>query len=257
MTVPADRPAVAAATARLYGHLWRQFSPDEFRRMADDFWRRWNLVGLPDEWFRGRRCLDVGCGGGRACWSLAELGVERVVGLDYGADSVCITRDRLAPYRAQVRVTQGSALALPFPAGTFDFVHCNGVLHHTPDPEEGFRELVRVCRAGGWLYLGLYGRGGLLGAAVGICRRLGKIIPFRWTEAIVRRLSTNPMFWYSVLDTIYVPIRRSFAAAEVRAWADAAGLVEYQRTESRFGFARYPRVIKGEGTIMVLARKPE
>jgi len=47
-------------------------------------------------------------------------------------------------------------MALPLPDGSFDFVFCNGVLHHTAAPARGFAELVRIARAGGFITVGLY-----------------------------------------------------------------------------------------------------
>ncbi len=47
----------------------------------------------------------------------------------------------------------GSALALPFAAATFDGVICTEVLEHVPEPEQALREIARVLRPGGRLYV--------------------------------------------------------------------------------------------------------
>jgi SAM-dependent methyltransferase len=44
----------------------------------------------------------------------------------------------------------------PFADAVFDVVICNGVLHHTADPEAGFRALAAKVRPGGRIVIGLY-----------------------------------------------------------------------------------------------------
>src|SRR3989338_6675516 len=38
----------------------------------------------------------------------------------------------------------------------FDYVLCFGVLHHTSDPERGFKNILRLVQPGGYIALGLY-----------------------------------------------------------------------------------------------------
>jgi SAM-dependent methyltransferase len=47
----------------------------------------------------------------------------------------------------------GDALALPFPEGTFDLVLSQEMIEHVPDPFQSVREMARVMRAEGMLYL--------------------------------------------------------------------------------------------------------
>src|SRR5262249_7615120 len=56
------------------------------------------------------------------------------------------------------RPVEGDVLNLPFEDGSFDVVVSWGVLHHTSDPRRGLREMVRVCRSGGFVGLFLYNK---------------------------------------------------------------------------------------------------
>lgn len=47
----------------------------------------------------------------------------------------------------------GSALALPFGDATFDAAICTEVLEHVPEPEQALRNIARVLRPGGRLYV--------------------------------------------------------------------------------------------------------
>ena len=40
----------------------------------------------------------------------------------------------------------------------FDFIWCNGVLHHTKDPYEAFRVLIKSLKSEGYVLIGLYNK---------------------------------------------------------------------------------------------------
>jgi ubiquinone/menaquinone biosynthesis C-methylase UbiE len=143
--------------ARFYASLWGDIDSIRSPEITSQF--LFNL-GLAGEWFKGKTCLDVGCGSG---WAIASL---RLV------------RERLAGEECGDRLVSASVLDLPFRSNSFDFVHCNGVLHHTLAPRKGFDELVRVTRPGGTMFVSLYGKGGLYGAFVNFARLLSPLLPY-------------------------------------------------------------------------------
>src|SRR5262249_3374686 len=51
---------------------------------------------------------------------------------------------------------QADLMDLPFAADSFDVAYSFGVLHHLPDPEEGFRRLVAQVRLGGRVLIYVY-----------------------------------------------------------------------------------------------------
>lgn len=50
----------------------------------------------------------------------------------------------------------------PFHDEAFDVVISNGVLHHTSDPEAGYRAILRKVKHGGFVIIGLYNSSGRL-----------------------------------------------------------------------------------------------
>jgi len=111
---------------------------------------------LMDAWLRahegGRRGLDVGCGQGWYVARMRELGYD-VTGLDASAGQV--TRaTQIVDGPSLVRL--GSALSVPEPDDSLDFVYTINVLHHLPsvaDQQRAFAEMLRVLRPGGVLFL--------------------------------------------------------------------------------------------------------
>ena len=55
-----------------------------------------------------------------------------------------------------VYVAQADIHHLPFEPESFDLIYSIGVLHHLPDPEAAFRNLLRYLKPGGWIHIYLY-----------------------------------------------------------------------------------------------------
>ncbi len=211
----------------LYGRLWSRIGSFDAARVTRQFLEN---VDLPADWFRGKRCLDAGCGAG-----FAALAIEALGGLGVACDlddrGLRVAAERLREAGAEPRLARANVLGLPFATGAFDFVHCNGVLHHSVAPQRGFAELVRVTKPGGTLFVSVYGKGGLYGALVGVARLVAAAVPFRLLETSValalggRRLPRSFMpAAVSALDNLLVPIRRSYGEDEIRGWFATAGV---------------------------------
>lgn len=118
--------------------------------------------GIDSEDYMDREVLDAGCGTGEYSLWFASNGA-RVTGLDISPASL-----REASAYAErhgiddVDFEKRSVLDTGFAPRSFDFVYCTGVLHHTPAPFQGFRELCRVLRPGGKLLVSVYNRAGML-----------------------------------------------------------------------------------------------
>ena len=94
-------------------------------------------LGVP---VAGRRLLDVGCGTGRR---LRETdGAALRVGVD-------LTPEMLARDTSGLTLSAADARALPFADASFDVVWCRLVLGHVGEVGAAYRELARVCSAGG------------------------------------------------------------------------------------------------------------
>ena len=90
----------------------------------------------------GKRLLDAGCGTGRR---FAGQPAALAIGVD-------ICREMLLAGDAR-SVAVCDVRALPFPSATFDVVWCRLVIGHVRDPLSVYRELARVCRLGGSLFV--------------------------------------------------------------------------------------------------------
>jgi SAM-dependent methyltransferase len=133
-----------------------------YERYMGDWSRRAGAVFL--DWLAapsGLKWIDVGCGNG----AFTELLVEKcspteVRGIDPSEGQLDFARKR--PAARLAKFDSGDAMALPFPAKTFDAAIMALVIFFVPDPAKGVAEMVRVVRTGGivaayaWDILGGY-----------------------------------------------------------------------------------------------------
>jgi SAM-dependent methyltransferase len=128
---------------------------EEYARIAaveDDHWWYRNTRALAADllrpWLhRTERILDAGCGpGGNGAW-LAVPG--SVVGVDRSPDALTFVRAR----RPDTIPVRASVDELPFDDDAYDAVVGLTVLYTVPDDAGALRELARVTRRGGALFL--------------------------------------------------------------------------------------------------------
>jgi len=169
--------AMKARTARSFAFEWQQFH----QLRAE--WRR-NFLGYMQphrpEFFPGKRVLDAGCGCGRHSYYAAQFGAK-VTAVDL-SEAIDVARANTRGV-GQVDTVQADIYHLPFVPESFDFIYSIGVLHHLPDPEGAFQNLLRYLKPGGEVQIYLYWQPQgqpikrTLLAAVTVLRRLTTRLP--------------------------------------------------------------------------------
>jgi len=114
--------------------------------------RLWLDPKFPIDFFKGKRCLDAGCGAGRWTKTLQSLGA-RMKSIDVSEHGLASTRrfnsdcERLSLFDIEQRHDLHRA---------FDFTICWGVVMCTHDPRRAFDLVASTVKPGGSLYLMVY-----------------------------------------------------------------------------------------------------
>lgn len=111
------------------------------------------LAGL-----RGKRVLDVGCGGGILSESMAGRGAE-VTGIDLGEKALKVAQLHKLETGSNVdyRLISIEALAEAQPE-SFDVVTCMEMLEHVPDPAAVVRACATLAKPGGRVFFSTLNR---------------------------------------------------------------------------------------------------
>jgi SAM-dependent methyltransferase/uncharacterized protein YbaR (Trm112 family) len=138
------------ATAESFGWSWQQFAQDDER--YEQQFLDWVAPVQPD-FFTGKVVLEGGCGKGRHTRRIARWGAKDIVAVDL-SNAVEVAFAATRGFE-NAHVIQADIYHLPL-RRVFDYAFSVGVLHHLPNPREGFKSLVSRVKPGGhasaWVY---------------------------------------------------------------------------------------------------------
>ncbi len=108
---------------------------------------------------KGKRVLDVGCGGGILAESMARRGAD-VLGIDLADKSLKVAelhKLETGVNNVNYRFVSAEQLATE-EQETFDVVTCLEMLEHVPDPAQTIQACANLCKPGGWLFFSTINR---------------------------------------------------------------------------------------------------
>jgi len=119
------------------------------------------LTKAMPNFFSAKVVIDAGCGNGRYIKVVNTISTPRprlVIGVEL-SDSIIVASRNCAVYDNVVFIRMDLNALPAVIKDPVDYVYSIGVLHHTPNAEQGFYNLARCVRDGGFLSLFLYGKG--------------------------------------------------------------------------------------------------
>ncbi|MBD2074109.1 3-demethylubiquinone-9 3-O-methyltransferase [Phormidium sp. FACHB-592] len=177
--------------------------------------------------------LDVGCGGGLACETLARAGAI-MSGLDQSAQSIAAAQAHANQNHLAINYRAGNAEHLPYPDNTFDCVLCFDVLEHLSNVSKVIAQIHHVLKPGGFFFFDTINR-----------TLKSKVIMIWLLENILKQLPQGFHDWNKFIppqELTEVLAKNGFSQAEIRGFdvtnqADfrmfqkilSKGLKEYQR----------------------------
>ncbi len=111
--------------------------------------------------FKNKTALEVGCGGGQLSAFMASF-FGHVTAVDISTKSLETATAECAKRGINnIEFKEANIFDQAFIEANknkFDFILCYGVLHHTANPEQGFKNLTQLLKPGGKLLVGVYSR---------------------------------------------------------------------------------------------------
>ena len=126
---------------------------------------------------QGKRVLEIGCGrGGFSCWlALQAAQATTIVAVDFASTALRMGEAYAAEHGiTAVRWEVGDIQTIAHPDASFDTVISCETIEHVPDPALAVRELGRVLKPGGRLFLSTPNYLGLTGVYRGYLRLTGR-----------------------------------------------------------------------------------
>ena len=168
-------PAELAKFSDLAHHWWDKTSEFAPLHVINPLRLGW-INGLAS--LKGKRVLDIGCGGGILADAMARKGAD-VLGIDLATKSLKVAQlhalEALTP-SVSYREISAEDLAAEQPA-SFDIVTCMEMLEHVPDPKSIVEACSVLVKPGGWVFFSTINRNGraFLQAIVGAEYVLGML----------------------------------------------------------------------------------
>lgn len=131
------------------------------------------FMGVPPSFFEGKTCLEAGCGSfAPGSQNMLAAGAAKVYAMDLNETIFDVAPRELERFKGHYELKVGSVLDIPFTDGFFDFVICHGVLHAADDPLGGLREICRVTKPGGSIFISVQGVGGFMKAVTKVAHEM-------------------------------------------------------------------------------------
>ena len=159
---PGEAASVAEAVRAFYEE--RPYPPpvddlEKYRAWQDPQKRRaeYHLLFPSRSFDQDHSILVAGCGTSQAAKHAMRWPTARVTGIDFSETSVRCSEELKRRYRLdnlevhRLPIEQARELN-----ARFDHIVCTGVLHHLPDPEAAFQNLLRYLKPGGEIQIYLY-----------------------------------------------------------------------------------------------------
>ena len=114
-----------------------------------------NFIGL------NKQILEAGCGTGQLSIFLSIGTNNKVISLDTTKQSLLIAKKFIDKNSIKnIKLINADIHNGQLTENYFDFIICNGVLHHTKNAKDGFDILVKSLKKNGYIIVGLYNKYG-------------------------------------------------------------------------------------------------
>ena len=175
-----------------------------------------NFVGF------NKKVLEIGCGTGQLSAYFAIGTNNQIIGLDPTLASLQLaTKFSSENNLKNIKFVNADIFDDVFKENSFDYIWCNGVLHHTKDPYGAFKISIKYLKKNGYILIGLYNKVGRIRTHIRkyIYRLFGKKIILK-IDPILRKkkLKSDDQIDAWIRDQYIHPVESTHSYDEVLKW---------------------------------------
>lgn len=200
-----------------WGNLAVDYSKDDLEAHRDQICK---FTELPRRWFRDKKVIDVGCGGGRYTWGLCSLGCD-VTAVDQSPNALKLTKKVCKDFKLKMGKID---ILNPIIDRKYDLVWCFGVIHHTGDTRQALTNVASLVKDRGYLFLTVYGTPGNgidMEEEANYERLRKEVADLTFDERvkyIKENITTKPKKVHGYFDAISTEINDLYTFGEVGEW---------------------------------------
>lgn len=141
------------SSVKIWDYVWEKdtYSDPELRKIKAKQKVELLLKWLPVPLDKNSIIIDAGCGGGYISEYLAERTGSRVEGFDQSSKAIDVCKKRKGLLRLHFECCDVSKL--PYASQYADVIVCVGMIEHNKNYEACIKELKRVLKKNGYLYI--------------------------------------------------------------------------------------------------------
>ena len=183
--------------------------------------------------FKGKNCLDAGCGPGRWTCALTRLNADNVDSFDISKEAI----ERCKKINSKAYVFNILDLK---PNPIYDFVISWGVIHHMEEPRKAFSKLVSQIKKGGMLHIMVYdkkndpfyeGYRGDITEERKSWKKLTLEEQIKICKDFANRKGGNIHGWFDALNPEF---NWSYNKEEIRTWFEEEGFSQIREGDMKF-----------------------
>ena len=168
--------------------------------------------------------LEVGCGTGQLS-NFLSYGGRNIFAVDLSQNSLQLAES----FRERNKLVHAGFYRMNlfqpcFKEESFDLVLCNGVLHHTKNPKEGFARIAPLVKKGGYILIGLYNKYGRLTTDLrGLILKIFNMKPVKIDPRVRKAKLSGSKLNAWIKDQYQNPHESRHTIGEVQSWIDEQG----------------------------------
>ena len=139
-------------TAKSFGFEWLKYS--KVIKEFEKDWERYFLPFITHDSINGKVVADIGCGLAKQGYFTAKYGAK-FIGFDL-SEAVEAAYRNTKKYNSLI--IQADIYNLPLKGNLVDYYYSIGVLHHLPNPKEGFLKIVELMKKSSKILIWVYGK---------------------------------------------------------------------------------------------------